>query len=330
MPSKTAPRGAPALQAPLLPVEAASSEEAEDKALATAFAGGQEFAESYLYCYRDERLNKLVVGPNVDFVRQLVDRVVNRAGRADLDISEQQPVVEHFQREGKAWVRVVTCAVDRKTDKRKWAVVEEPYVNRHTAYAALQKAERRALEGHQAYDRKRVAREIQRMLRRSGLDPTDFVVAGSMGRSEWAALFARARANGVAPEAVRAAVRDKVGKGLSELGNPEEVAAAAAAVDALVATVAADQQSPGESRAEAGAPPPNDADRLLAVCRDYIAKLGLARESTAWLWARVGSPQKTVGDYSRMARALQYLAVGYTKERAVEHAILEVPRTVAP
>ena len=312
----------------MLPVEAASSEEAEDKALATAFAGGQEFAESYLYCYRDDRLNKLVVGPNVDFVRQLVDRVVNRAGRADLDISEQQPAVEHFQRDGKAWVRVVTCAIDRRTDKRKWAVVEEPYVNRHTAYAALQKAERRALEGHQAYDRKRVAREIQRMLRRSGLDPADFVVAGSVGRSEWAALFARAKANGVPPEAVRAEVREKVGKGLSEVDSPEEVAAAAAAVDALVATAMADQQSPGDHRAVAD--PPNEADRLLAVCRDYISKLGLQRESTVWLWTRVGSSHKTVGDYARMSRALQYLSVGYAKERAVEHALMEVPRAVAP
>lgn len=295
-------------QMPIVPVEASSMQEAEDRALAQQFAGGTEFAEAYLYAYKDPKIGKHIIGPNVDFVRQIVAHVVNRSGKADLDISEHPPVIEDIVIDGKPGIRVITCAIDRKTGKRKWGVVEELRTNRHAAYIALQKAERRALEGHPAYDRRKVAAEIRKMLLAQGLNPDNFVIAGGARGSEWARLFGQARQNGIPPETLREHVRSETGKGLSEVATPTEAAEAIhAAEDAI----------------EQG----DRTDR--AVAEEISSHLHVSAQTLVTIWGKLGVSSGGLGasaeDWRRMRIVMELISTGTGLGAAIAKAFEKHP-----
>lgn len=287
--------------------DATSFDEAEDRALRQRFEQGAEFAQAYLYIYEDKKLGKHVVGPSVDFVRQFVSQVINRGGRAHLEISEQPPIIEDVIIGGQSYVRAITCSIDRKTGERKWAVKEEARNNRHAATIALEKAERKALESHAAFDRKRVAKHIEQLLRKHRLDPKSFVIAGGARSSDWAVLFGRAKEHGIQPDQVRQAIREETGKGLSEVQTPQEAAAAAAVVDRLV------DATPDATRAK---------------CDEYTKQMGLKPETVGKIWEKLGaaSAEKSPEDWRRLALVLELLSTGTALSKAVTAAIEKFPR----
>jgi hypothetical protein len=234
-----------------------SIDELEERVFAERLTG-EEAAAAYLYLIEpdaDTKIPKPIVGPSADFVIQAVRRI-NAAsrGRIQLVASPEPPVVQDFVREGKPWVRVTVGAIDKATGEISFGIKEAPARDRNTVTNLHTRAIRRAFEIHPSYNRKRVAIVVKNFLRTVGLDPAGFLVAGDTGSSKWAALFAQARAKGVAPDQVRAAVRVQTGKGLSEVRTTQEAAAAADAATRTSAS-ASPPGGAGPARSPTVAPP---------------------------------------------------------------------------
>lgn len=226
---------------------------------------GTDAVEAYLYAFPEKDRNRqptgrYVVGATADFVVQMV-RMLNRAtkGKIDLRLLPVPPVVTDFsipdERTGavRPYVRVTVGVTDAVTGEPSFGIKELPRHGIDPVGACHTRAIRRAFELHPSYDRKRVSRFIREKLKALGLDPQRFLIAGAAGGGEWAQFFAQARAKGVSADALRAGVREKTGKGLSQVSSPTDAAKAAqAATETIQETPNA---TPGQDDAQ-GKPHP--------------------------------------------------------------------------
>jgi hypothetical protein len=320
---------------------------------------GQEHVETYLYVImpdKDNRLPKPVVGPTADFVQQLVRRL-NKAskGKVDLQLLPEPPVVTDFtvpDAEGRPRprVRVIVGAVDRVTGEVRYGIKEVARAGVDPVGVAYTKAIRRAFEIHPSYNRKTVARFIREKLRELGYDPQRFIIVGERGGGEWDQFFAMARGQGVRPDALRAAVREKTGKGLSQVSSAQEADRAAQAIHETVQqgtppaapsgpAAGAEGSSPADGAHEGArgepagpAPAPGPAEQLVAAHRqkaeELIAHLGLAPQTVDSLKRKVG----VAGDWQNWARlrtVLEYVAAGMSPDDGVRAAFERYPRHAA-
>ncbi len=234
-------------------------EQVEERILASRLAG-EESVAAYLYCILPDEQNRIpkpIVGPTADFVVQLVRRI-NQAsrGRVRLKLLPEPPVVTDFSvpdDRGRPvpYVRVIVGAVDEATGEVVYGIKETRRTGKDPVSVAHTRAIRRALELHPSYNRKVVGKFIREKLRELGYDPAKFIVqAGSTG-GEWGKFFAMARAKGVDPQQLRQAVRDQMGKGLSEVATAQEVDVAAAT---LHETLQRPQEPPQPVSAPASVP----------------------------------------------------------------------------
>lgn len=190
--------------------------------------------EAYLYVILptpENRLTKPIIGPTLDF-KKLMVQMLNATGRARLTmLKEQPPIIEDVALDGgRRLVRAMVCVIDEMTGIVKWAVKEETRRSAHAATIAVEKAEGKAYESHPVFNRKLVAAEIKKWLKKVKLDPKGFTISGGTG--PWGDFFQRASKAGVKPDELRDTVRSATGgAGFSGMQTAEQVKAAAAAVD---------------------------------------------------------------------------------------------------
>lgn len=327
---------------------------------------GREAIESLLYLIapsEENRLPKAVVGATGDFSKQLVRRM-NKAskGRMNLQLLPDPPVITDFERRDDRgvlhpWVRVVVGAIDKVTGEVKYAIKEQPRRNRHAVTIALETAEHKALESHPSYDRKLVARHIKELLRKEGLNPDGFIIAGAQGSNEWARYFARAKQVGLNGEQLRQTVRDQTGSGLSEKATAHQVAAAAAVMDETIQRAertvidVAPSAGPGPgSSGDLAAPVPPEREaptldpvlgrggaanedveirNLRETAQEYVTQLGITPDHLDRLWKAVkpnGDPTSPAAQrvrYRRLIRVLNTIAIGEPETTAVKAALEE-------
>jgi hypothetical protein len=320
-----APTKAIAERAIVLVKRAADLDSLETEILSQRLGEGQEAAEAYLYVI-EQHGGKPIVGASVDFVRQAV-RQMNASGSVQLTVDDIPPIIEEVKIDGRDHVRALVRAVDKLTGEMKWALKEEARVtlkghrNAHAATIALEKAERKALESHPSYNRKLVNKIIKTFLKKAGLDPAQFQIG--TGSSAWSDIFGRAKKAGVTPDAVRAGVREKTGKGLSEVATPAEAKAAVKATDEIIPGVVNED---GVVAVGYSAEDVKTIEDLRTRSLEIIKQAGIPILVQRAVWAYVGSAEKTVNDYRRLSFVVQLLAVGQDQDTALESALKKWPK----
>lgn len=288
------------------------------------------------------------MGPTIDFTRMIV-QMMNASGQTKLGMRvDVPPIIDDIPAQGDrgAMVRARVCVVDELTGVAKWAVKEEVRRGTHAATVAMEKAEGKALNSHPSFNRKLVRTQIEKFLRRCGLNPKDFQIGGSTG--PWGDFFARAAKAGVDGETLRQSVKQRTGKGLSEIQTPAEVAAATEAVDRTIreGPPPADpgtepkpspEMAPGGVSDVPGAPLPEDTpppppppqkppaeDPMVVQLRTetlaVLARLKLGDEVIKALWHELGPGEgktATVRHYQRMRRVAGFLDLGAPIDTAI-------------
>lgn len=325
---------------------------------------GTDAVEAYLYAFpqhdrKGQPTGLYVVGPTADFVVQMA-RMLNRAtkGKIDLRLLPEPPVVTDFsvpdERTGavRPYVRVTVGVTDAVTGEPSFGIKELPRRGIDPVGACHTRAIRRAFELHPSYDRKRVSRFIREKLKALGLDPKKFLIAGVAGGGEWAQFFAQARAKGVSADALRAGVREKTGKGFSQVSSPTDAAKAAQAATETIqeAPDADDLQPPlpavlaetkeqvvGSAVPDTGpgpspAPTIDPLTELRDVCSEYARKMGLLEKDGSQgptlkkIWKDIGSPQATFEDFKRLFIVLSRVSTGETAQTATAEALTAYPK----